>query len=61
MSDWVTARRALKDMSKVDSSSVWLVSEDSLCQRASAALDSSLTTCSGFHPLAPVSCRFTHS
>lgn len=38
------ARVALDDMPKADSSEVWLVSDDSLCHRASAALDSSLYT-----------------
>lgn len=38
------ARRALHDMPKSDSSAVWLISADSLCRRASAALDSSLYT-----------------
>lgn len=38
------ARRALDDMPKSDSSAIWLISADSLCHRASAALDSSLYT-----------------
>ena len=38
------ARRALAEMPKSDSNAVWLVSDDSLCHRASAALDSSLYT-----------------
>ena len=38
------ARRALDEMPKSDSNAVWLVSDDSLCHRASAALDSSLYT-----------------
>lgn len=50
-SDWVAARRTLKHMPQVDSSSVWLVNEDSLCQRASAALDSSLYTTPHGYPL----------
>jgi hypothetical protein len=38
------ARRSLDDMPKLDSSAVWMVSADSLCYRASAALDSSVYT-----------------
>lgn len=40
----VAARQSLQGMPKFDSSTVWLVSDDSLCQRASAALDSGLYT-----------------
>jgi hypothetical protein len=49
--DWVTARHSLQDMPPSDSSSVWLISSDSLCHRASAALDSELYTTPHGYPL----------
>lgn len=45
------ARAALDDVPKSDSSEVWLVSDDSLCYRASAALDSSFYTTPRGYPL----------
>lgn len=45
------ARAALDDMPEANSSEVWLVSNDSLCHRASAALDSSLYTTPRGYPL----------
>ena len=38
------ARQSLDNMPQLDSSAVWMVSADSLCYRASAALDSSVYT-----------------
>jgi hypothetical protein len=40
----VAERQSLQGMPKFDSSTVWLITDDSLCQRASAALDSGLYT-----------------
>lgn len=39
---WARSREALDNMPKADSSQVWLVSDDSLCNLASEAADSSL-------------------
>lgn len=50
-SDWVATRRAWDDMPQVDPSAVWLVTDDSLCQRASMALDSSYFTTPHGYPL----------
>lgn len=41
----------MNNMPKSDSREVWLVSDDSLCQHASAELDSSLYTTSCGYPL----------
>jgi hypothetical protein len=40
----IRARAAIAEMPQVDSASVMLVSDDSLCHRVSAALDSGLYT-----------------